>query len=282
MKIKKVKDFFGNVFFTKFLVKVIFVFNLSILLLYLFNVSFLVIDNTTILLMLLVLVTPFASHIKKIKWGDFEAELLQKDIENLEDQAKEIEEVTPAEETGAKLDSLAEELYSLAGKDRVLAFAKLRIEIERRLKRLSSKQNNLYGVGRMARVLRKTGKLDGKLHSLILDITPILNRVIHGEDVPTEAAVDSVLDIGLRVISALDKIIYEKIIEPREKKEISKEKLKDYMNAEYEVTSVVPLVKTPYLNKRTLSPDQLKQLLEGYENYAEFLVEVKKRGDNNE
>lgn len=48
------------------------------------------------------------------------------------------------------------------------------------------------------------------------------------------------------------------------------------MEALYEVTTVVPLVEKPYLSKRTLNQEQLDQFLEGYNEFAEFIVEVRK------
>ena len=224
--------------------------------------------------MVLVLLTPFALHIKKIKWGDFEAEL-ERDIKKLEEK---VEKVKPDQETLKRTDSLANEMYELVEKDSVLAFAKLRIEIEVRLKRLFtfSEKKPSYGIRTMVQTLTTTGVIDNQVRNMILDITSILNRVVHGE-VPTEAKIDTVLNIGVQVINELDSVFFEKTIKPTSEKVLSKKELKDYMDSVYEVTSVVPLVEKPYMSKRILNQEQLDLFLDGYDEYAEFLVEIKKK-----
>lgn len=255
---------------------VIFCFNALILFLHLFKVSFILIDSTTILLMVLVLLTPFASHIKKIKWGDFEAEINQ-EIKKVEEQAKEIKTEKVGGELTMRKDGATYELRDLAIKDPVLAFAKLRIEIEAKLKKLYTfKETIPSGITMMTKVLAGTGVISNKLKNLILDTTSILNRVVHGEDIPTEANIDRVLDVGAKVLDELEYIFFKKNIEPASKKVISKKKLEEYMDAVYEVTSIIPLVEKPYVNTRILNQEQLYEFLEGYDEYAEFLVNIKK------
>lgn len=226
--------------------------------------------------MVLVLLTPFASHIKKVKWGDFEAEINQ-EIEKAEQQAEEIKSESKEKEPLMKKGAVSAELRELAEKDPVLAFAKLRIEIESKLKKLYTfKENIPTGIRTMTQVLAGTGVISNKLRNLILDVTSILNRVVHAEDFPTEANVDKVLKIGSEILDELDFVIFQNNIASAEKKVIKKKEMKEYMDALYEVTTVVPLVDKPYVNKRVLNQDQLYDFLEGYEEYAEFLIEIKK------
>lgn len=272
----KIKNWLKDFFKSGKIIVVIFCFNVIILLLHLFRASFVQIDNTTILLMVLVLLTPFASHIKKIKWGDFEAEINQ-DIKKAEKQAEEIKSESKEKEPIMKKDDVSADLKELAEKDPVLAFAKLRIEIESKLKKLYTfKENIPTGIKVMTQVLAGTGIISNKLRNLILDVTSILNRAVHGEGFPTETNVDKVLKIGAKILEELDYIIFQKNIAPALKKVIKKKEMKEYMDALYEVTTVVPLVDKPHINKRVLNQDQLYDLLEGYEEYAEFLVEIKK------
>jgi len=132
------------------------------------------------------------------------------------------------------------------------------------------------GIKMMTQVLAGTGVISNKLRNLILSVTSILNRVVHGEDVPTEANINRVLDIGSKILDELDYIFSQKIIAPTSKKVINTNELNEYMDAVYEVTSVVPLVNKPYINTRILNQEQLYELLEGYDEYAEFLVNIKK------
>lgn len=269
--------FLKKIIFNEKIILIIFLFNVLILFLYLFKAPFVQIDNTAILLMILVLITPFASHIKKIKLGDFEAELTQ-DIEKLKQRVEETDKAKKEPEISTKTNTLSEELYELASKDVILALAKLRIEIERRLKRLFifGKEMNVSGLRAMTQTLTATGVIDNELRNIILDLTSILNRASHGEELPTEAKIDNILEIGITIINELDDIYYNKFVDPVSKKIINDKRLSDYMVAKYEVTTVVPLVKKPYINKRVLNQEQLDQLLEGYGEYAEFLVEIKK------
>src|SRR5260221_3157303 len=272
----KIKDVLNKSFKSGKIIIIIFCFNIIILLLHLFRASFVQIDNTTILLMVLVLLTPFASHIKKIKFGDFEAEINQ-EIKKVEQQAKEIKSEGGDKEQLIKKNSVIEELEELAAKDPVLALAKLRIEIEKKLKRLYTfKETVPSGIKMMTQVLSGTGVISNKLKNLILDVTSILNRVVHGEDIPTEANIDKVLNIGSEILDELDYILFHKFIAPASEKIISKKELNEYMDAVYEVKTVVPLVDKPYINKRVLNQEQLYEFLEGYEEYAEFLVNIKK------
>lgn len=271
---KKITNWLINFFKSEKIIILIFCLNVLILFLHLFNVAFILIDNTTILLMVLVILTPFASHIRKIKWGDFEAELLEKDIKKLEEK---VEEIKPDQEISERTDNLATELQELAEKDSVLALAKLRIEIEVRLKRLFTFSKNEYnhGIRTMVQVLTATGVISNRIRNMILEITSILNRAVHG-DISTEAKIDIVLDVGVKIIDELDNTFYEKVIKPTSEKKLSKKELKEYMDAAYEVTSVVPLVEGPHINKRILNQEQLDLFLDGYDEYAEFLVSIKK------
>ncbi|MDO8573256.1 MAG: hypothetical protein Q7R77_00730 [Candidatus Daviesbacteria bacterium] len=270
---KKLRDWLENTITSGKIIAVIFCFNALILFLHLFKASFVLIDNTTILLMVLVLLTPFASQIKKIKWGDLEVEL-EKSIKELKEKA---EKAYSDQKPSKRADTLANELHELAERDGVLAFAKLRIEIEVRLKRLFtfSEEKNPHSMRTMVQTLAATGVIDNRVRNMILEITSILNRVVHG-DIPSEASINNVLDIGVKIINELDDIFYEKVIKPTTEKVLSKKELEDYMDAIYEVTSVIPLVKKPYVNKRILNQEQLDLFLEGYDEYAEFLVEIKK------
>ncbi len=273
---KRIKSWIINFLKSGKIIVVIFCFNVLILFLHLFKAPFVLIDNTTILLMILVLLTPFASHIRKIKWGDFEAELNQ-EIKKVEMQAKEIKTEKGDQEIAMKKGTVSDELRDLAIKDPVLAFAKLRIEIETKLKKLYTfKETTPSGIKMMTQVLAGTGAISNKLRNLILDTTSILNRVVHGEDISTEANIDRVIDVGAKILDELDYIFFKKFIEPASKKIISKKELEEYMDAVYEVTSVVPLVEKPYMNTRVLNQEQLYEFLEGYDEYAEFLVEIRK------
>lgn len=258
------------------IVWIVFVFNLTILLLHLFKASFVLIDNTTLLLMILLLLTPFARYIKRIKWGDFEAELTQ-EIKQLKEDAKEAElNKSLSSQSLSRASDIQSDLKDLSIKDPTLALAKLRFEIETKLKRLFPyKENGAYGIRNMTQTLAGTGVIDNKLRNIILNITGILNRIVHGDGLPDGTSVESVLEVGIQIMTALDEIYYKKLVEPNSE-EITKRELKELMKAKYEVITVVPITDGPYKNTRVLNQEQLDQFLDGYDEYGEFLIEIKK------
>lgn len=71
---RKIQGFLNRFFSTKELVAFIFVTNFIILLLHIFKFEFIRIDTTAILLLTLMVLTPFASQITRIRFGEFEAE----------------------------------------------------------------------------------------------------------------------------------------------------------------------------------------------------------------
>jgi len=46
------------------------------------------VDNTTIILLLVILISPFISAIKKIKFGDFEAEIDPKEVRRIKEDVE--------------------------------------------------------------------------------------------------------------------------------------------------------------------------------------------------
>jgi hypothetical protein len=66
------------------------------------------------------------------------------------------------------------------------------------------------------------------------------------------------------------------VLEPIETAPIDKTTLDEYWDAQYRVTSIAPLVDCPYKSVRILDQEGLDELLEGYNEYGEFIVEVKK------
>ena len=256
----------------------LFLSNLAILLLHILKVPFIQVDNTTILLLALLLITPFVSHITKIKLGDLEAELTR-DIGELEQKVEDLSDDEEGQERRVRTESIEDELRELSIRDPALAFAKLRIEIEVRLKRLfifAEEVKKPYSIGIMANTLATTGKISNRLRSIILDIGSILNRAVHGEEIQAGDNVDRVITIGVEVLNELDHTFYDEFAEPLSQKIISKRELSVYAKSKYEIVTIVPDEDQPYINKRVLTQEQLNQFLDGYDEFAEFLVKIKR------
>ena len=95
----------------------------------------------------------------------------------------------------------------LLGQDNSLAMAKLRIDMERELRKIAvSKDINAeisrLGVGRLADEMHRSEIIDNATLAAIKDILPVVNQAIHGGEVSTETAA-SVLNVGRKLITAL-------------------------------------------------------------------------------
>lgn len=114
------------------------------------------VDNTTIVLLLVILVSPYVTATKKIRFGEFEAEIDPKEVRRVK---KDVEatrtEENPKETPNTAMKATAEAIAALVEDDPVLALAKLRIEIEKVVLRLhdrvaqQKKPKRLYSLGRM-------------------------------------------------------------------------------------------------------------------------------------
>ncbi len=256
------------------LIPTIFVITLVLLILHSLSADFIQVDNTSVLLLVVLLITPFAHQIRKIKWGEFEAEISTKEVNDL---VKDTQAVSKKTTEMKEIDAVFyRDLYHLASQDKTLALAKLRIEIEARLKRICSllELTSPPTITDMTAVLLRQKVIDQKLSSLLSDIIDILNRAIHGEPIEASVDVEKILTAGIKILQTLDEKLLNTYLKPKKKKPLSPKLRDEYLNAVYEVETVVPLVDKPYANLRQLTQDQLEKLLEGYYGRAEFLTKI--------
>ena len=238
--------------------------------------------SSTLLLLALLLVSPFIEQLRKIKVGEFEAEIAPSEVEKVKSEVSrrlgpgEIQELITSE-----VRSVGEDLLDLLDKDHILALAKLRIELERALTRLylsatpTARQRRQVGLNRLVSELVRSGILPTQLSGPLREVISLCNRAVHGEYVrPVDAR--SIIDIGIRVLEEIDLILEEFIVKPTETQPISSVDVSAYMGAQYRVTTVVPLVENPVRNVRVLDQEGLDTFLEGYDEYAEFLVGIDK------
>jgi len=66
------------------------------------------------------------------------------------------------------------------------------------------------------------------------------------------------------------------ILEPESKQVITKEEREMYFDARYKVETIIPLVEKPERRIYTFTQEGLDMFLEGYLEYAEFLVKIEK------
>jgi hypothetical protein len=265
-------------------------FGLAILMLVLHSFSLfeVTIDSTSIMLLIIVLISPHVASFTKIKYGDFEAEISSKEVETIRNETpssnrepKEYSEHHRSNELDASIDSIK----SLANTDYILALAKLRMELEkviRRYHRLAIKQNSSKPIRVLLNELAADQKIELPLLKSINDIVAVCNRAIHGE-VITQSNANIVIESGTIILDDLfwdlefnvahGEVISKELIEPFDFESL-------YYNKKYQLTTIIPSVTNPEKSVRILTQEQLDDLLEGYNEYAEFIVELRAVDDN--
>ena len=245
-----------------------------------FKLFSLSVDSTSILLLLIILISPFISTIKRIKYGDFEAEIDPKEIEKIKANSEYLVE-TPNndEDRRPEIYDATDSIYELAESDPVIALAKIRIELEKLLGRLA--RTNAIDVsrptlGRLVRELSNQEYITRQMGKSLSEVISICNRAIHGELISDKSA-KTIVNLGVELIEEIfwiirkqatsGTIVGEKFITPQESNNL-------YHNRKYRMTSVTPLVNNPKKVIRELTQEQLSDLLEDYELYAEFIVEI--------
>jgi len=240
------------------------------------------IDGTTLVLLAILLVTPFIEQVRRIRVGEFEAEIAPREVDKFKAEASRRLGIEGSKEAiPPESKTVGEGIPDLLDRDHVLALAKLRMELESRLNRLYSstvekaKQRRALGYSRLIGTLVQSGALPGQLSGTIREVFYLCNRAIHGEYVRPEDA-RSIAGIGMQVLEQLDSIIGEVALKPVETATISTDELQAYMDGKYRVTTIVPLVEKPYRSVRVLDQEGLDSLLQGYDECAEFLVSIEK------
>lgn len=235
------------------------------------------VDTVTLALLGLLLVIPMAELIRKIKLGEFEAEIGREEIAKA--QAKAAVELPPTSE--ASKTTSEERIQQLLHDDPRLALAKVRIDLEEALKKLfrattdSQIDWRRVSLGRMVDGLVQRQVLSGPVAGVLRDVIALANRAVHGEYVEAPAA-QELATLGVRLVSELQQLYFERILRPVESAVIQQEEVDRYSTARYRVTTIVPLVENPTKNTYILDQNALNSFLEGYEEYAEFIVAIER------
>jgi hypothetical protein len=229
------------------------------------------VDGVSVGLVAVIVLIPYLRLVRRVRFADFEAEIGTDEVRNL---AAEVGGSQPDKDMPVYQPKAAHsDLFELVERDPQLALAKLRLQLESAL----SKAARFYDYGgrretvaSLTRFLRQEELLDEETSSQIAELTSILNRAVHGAEIGTEEA-SQVLRVGeslLRTVEALG------VMEPESRVVIDKAEIESYQQAEYSVTTIVPYVDKPIRNSYRMTQEQLDSFLEGYNEYAEFLVRV--------
>lgn len=237
------------------------------------------VDNTSIILLLIIALSPFMSAITKIKFGDFELGIDPKEIQKMKDEAS--TQMTGADETkqAPQVENTINAIRELVDSDSVIALAKLRIELEKTLNKLyrmthtGNQQRRPMSSGQLSYSLSTAEIIPKDVAGSIREVISICNRAVHGEEIRRQDA-ESVVEIGTSLLSKLAFYVSDLVLKPIESTEIDQAVVSEFTNAQYRVTTIIPLVDHPKKEVRIVDQEGLDELLEGYNEYAEFIIDV--------
>jgi hypothetical protein len=187
------------------------------------------VDGVSLILLGLLFLTPFADLIRKIKFGEFEAEIGRDEVAKA--QAKVAVELPSSPE--ADTSASEERIRELINEDPRLALAKVRIELEEALKRLysamaeSAPDLRRMSLGRIADSLVRRGVLSGSIASALRDVMTLANRAVHGERVEPGAA-EELAVLGVRLVGEIQQVIQERLLRPVDSAIITPEEVDRY------------------------------------------------------
>jgi hypothetical protein len=245
-----------------------------------FKIVNLTVDTTSILLLVVMLLSPFIAAIKKIKFGDFEAEIDIDEIRKIKSETeKTLNETQEDREERPEIYATSDAIKALAESDPVIALAKIRIELEKilgQLARFNSVKVSGFALGTLVNKLTNQEIVSHDVGKALREVIALCNRAIHGEAISEEGA-RTIVDVGVELLEELywiarnqastGTIVKEEIITPQESDEY-------YHKKRYRLTSITPYVKNPKKVVRELTQEQLDEVLENYRDYAEFIVEL--------
>jgi hypothetical protein len=238
------------------------------------------VDTTALWLVGLLVATPLLEVIRKIKVGDFEAEIAPAEI--AEAKARVVAALPPPanEMSAADSSSETEELaYRLLEEDPRLALARLRIQIEESLIQLY--RSNLgkeldrrrLPLTKVLAELVKEGGVSSGLVSGIQSVVALANRAVHGERISKESA-RQIIEIGLPLVEEIRDEYLQRLSRPRESNPVSSVEVERFAAQLYRVETIVPLVDRPVRNCYVLDQEDLAAWLRGYEEHAEFIIRL--------
>lgn len=245
-----------------------------------FNIANISVDSTSILLLIIMLISPFVIAIKKIKYGDFEAEIDSQEIQKIKaDFEKTVHTKTEEDDSLPEIYKATDAIRDLANSDPVIALAKIRIELEKvltRLARITLTETKRSPLGALVNKLMNHEIISSQVGKSLSEVINICNRAIHGEFISEEDA-DTIVELGIELLEDLywdiqaqtttASIVSEEIITPRESKEY-------YENKRYQLTTVTSYLENPKKVVRELTQEQLDDFFDGYNEFAEFVVKL--------
>lgn len=251
---------------------IFYLFIFALLVLHTFFENGIKIDTTTVLLLLLGLLIPYFPQIRKIKYGDFEAEISHAEVK---DATKKVDEISQNKDKDPLKQSEIDALKKVAETDLQLALAKARIEIEKKLRLLAEiylpKEKTHASLRELLIVLRENKIIDQQLADALGSIIPIANRAVHGE-VIAEGDAHRLIEAAGKVLDELNFVVIEHALGSMRSQKITKKDVKEYRNGQYKLTTIYSTDKRAEKRVYLLNQVELEALLTSYDEIGEFVV----------
>jgi hypothetical protein len=259
---------------------------LALLIVHTLSIETVKVDHVSVILLIVILLSPFILAIKKIKIGDFEAEIDPNEVQKIKEQ---VSRVTDSDKPSPlpEIESVVQALKQLVESDPVLALAKLRLEIEKHLNRIyratrkGESHDRFLTVGKLAHILSSEELLPKDVARTTRELVALCNRAMHGEDIRQEDA-RIIVESGTFLLYQLTQHLNEYKYTPAESTVIDQSTVDQFVNARYRMTTVTPLADGPKQNIYFFDQEALDEFLEGYNEYAEFIVEIIRVNTHNE
>ena len=268
-----------------------------------FDMGVMQVDWIAIGLLLVIILAPFATQLRKFTFGDFGFELdksiekmkrreAQRGVKKESQQDRSQPTVVPklgyAGRAGTQKPDAADPndigtkiitrtLYSKLEESPHAAIVRLRTIIAWDLAKLAKAEGLEFtgiSTSRMANELSEEGILSDDLLESVLDIISLCDEALDGSELSHRNAIQ-IINIGINVLSKLQMVYMKRVVLPAEDEmSLTKEDLREYQYGTYQVKTVIPTVENPKLIIRQFDQEALDAFLEGYNEVAEFIVSV--------
>ena len=243
-----------------------------------FNLTTIRVDWITIGLLAVIILAPYAQRLERISVANVEMDF-RSEIDQAQKQVDESIEESSADsdiEPPPGFYSRINQIQALLDEDPILAVSDIRSEIYHHLWMFAQAEgisDQQLSTTVLIQRLEEDGVLRPSVSDSVQRVIDICNRAIHGGEIEQDEASD-LAELGVDIIRHLHFLFHDQVVAPVETESISQKEVDYYRNAQYEVKSVTPLVNNPKLQKRIVPQGGLDTVLEGYHQYAEFLVEI--------
>ena len=249
---------------------------LVLLVVHIFSIKMFLVDNTTILLLCILIISPLSLGLKKIKFGNFEAELMATEAKEIAAETSKVKKDVEQNFETNFTENIIEDIYKQSEEDYIMALVKLRMELENISNKICNRLNQNGNIRHLSLrqkfdIIFKNEIIDRRIASLLIKVISICNKAVHCEEIKKDDAI-SVVDNGTWLLSLLYNSIPSS--KPIDSKIINNEECNNLYSQKYIVKTVIPYMDSPRENTYMMTQEELNDFLEGYSEYAEFIIEI--------